>query len=256
MEINPNFKKVAIRAAKEAGKVLERHFRKNLKISLKKDSSLVTDADILAEKKIIELVTTNFPSHNILAEESGGEVSKGYTWLIDPLDGTTNYAKGFPFFATSIALLYNQKPILGVVFNPLTKELYFAERGRGAFLNGKPIKVSDQQTLLEGVIIVDRGRLREEFPKFYKVLKKVGGACKTFRYWGAITLELCQTASGRTDGLINTGCNPWDFAAGVLITKEAGAKITDFKGKNWQIDTKNIIVGNKKIHKQFLKLIK
>jgi len=256
MKINPNFKKVAIQAAKEAGKILQKHFGKPIEISFKKDSSLITRIDLAAEKVIIKLIKKNFPSHDILSEEAGGEVRGEYAWVIDPLDGTTNYTKKFPFFSTSTALLYKGNPILGVVFNPISKEFYFAEKGKGSFLNGKRIKVGKQQTLSRAVILLNKGRTKEDFIKFHRILGKVGKLCRTFRFWGALSLELCQIASGRIGGLIDMGSSPWDYAAGILIVQEAGGKVTDFKDREWRVDTKNVIVANGKIHNQLLKLIK
>lgn len=256
MKINPNFKKVARQAIKAAGKILEKNFREPFKIFLKKDLSLITKIDLEAERVIIRLIKKNFPFHHILSEEAGGKIKGEYAWVIDPLDGTTNYAADFPFFSTSIALLYRKNPILGIVFNPLSNECYFAEKGRGSFLNGQRIKIGKQQTLSKALILMNKGRAKEDFIKFHKILREVGRRCRTFRFWGASSLELCQVASGRVDGFMGIGSKPWDLAAGVLIIKEAGGKVTDFKGRNWQIGTKNIIAANEKIQNQLIKLIK
>lgn len=256
MKINPDFKKVAVQAVEEAGKILEKNFRGPLKTSLKKDSSLVTGVDLAAEKVIIKLIKKNFPSHDILSEEAGGVIGGKYTWVIDPLDGTTNYTKNFPFFASSIALLDGKNPILGIILNPITQELYFAEKGGGSFLNGKKIKISRSAILSRSVILLNKGREKKDFIKFHKILGRVGRLCRTFRFWGASSLELCYVASGRIDGFIDTGSSPWDFAAGVLIIKEAGGKVTDFNGEDWQPETKNIVATNGKIHNQVIKLIK
>jgi len=256
MKINPNFKKVATLAVKEAGKILQKHFGKPIEISFKKDLSLITGIDFKAERIIIKLIKKNFPSHNILSEESGGKTGEKYTWVVDALDGTTNYTKNFPFFSTSIALLYKRDLIMSIVFNPISKELYFAEKGKGSFLNGKRIKVGKQQTLSKAVILLNKGRTKKDFIKFHKILGKVGKLCRTFRFWGSLNLELCYIASGRIDGHIDVGSKLWDFAAGVLIIREAGGKVTDFNGQDWQIDTKNTIATNGKIHNQLLKLVR
>lgn len=256
MKINPNFKKVALRATKEAGEILEKHFGKSVEVSFKKDSSLVSNIDLQTEEVIVKLIKKNFPTHNILAEEMGGKIGEKYTWIIDALDGTTNYIKKFPFFSSSVALLYKRDPILGVVFNPVSKEFYFAEKGKGAFLNGKKIRVGIKQTLLGACFLVNKGRTEKDFIKFHQILKKVGELHSHFRFWGALSLEFCYVASGRIEGLIDVGSKPWDFAAGVLIVKEAGGRVTDFQGRDWQIDTKNVIAGNGKIHSLLLKLAK
>ncbi len=257
MKINPKFKKVAMLAAKEAGKIIEKNFRKINKVSFKKDTSLLTKIDLKAEKVIIQLIKKNFPSHDILAEEKGGEIGEKYTWVIDPLDGTTNYTRDIPFFAVSVVLLYKKNPILGVVFNPINKELYFAEKGKGAFLNGKRIKVGRQQALSsKSVILFSKLRAKEDFLKIYRLLGKVGKVCSVFRFLGSVSLQLCYLASGRADASINTGHNPWDVAAGALIIKEAGGKVTNIRGKDWQIGEKDIIAANTKLHNQIIKIIR
>jgi len=256
MKINPNFKKIAVKAVKEAGKIIEKKFKGPNRVSYKKDSSVVTNIDFEAEKTIIKLIKKNFPSHNILAEEIGGRVGENYTWIIDPLDGTTNYISRMPFFSTSIALFYRRKPILGIIFNPISKEFYFAEKGRGAYLNGKRIKIGRKRILLKSVLALGRGRAREDFIKLQKVLEKAIGKCHTFRIWGSTSLGLCYVASGRIDGYIDVGSKPWDYAAGILIVKEAGGRVTDFRGKEWEIKTKNVVASNKEINKLLLYLLK
>lgn len=208
MKTNSKFKKVAIQAVKEAGKILKQHFRKPLRVSFKKCFSLVTPVDFKAERIIIKLIKKNFPSHDILAEERGGKIGRNYTWLIDALDGTTNYVKKVPFFAVSLALLYRRKLILGAVFNPVSQELYFAEKGRGVFLNGKRVKINgkrvkikQQQNLSRSTILFAKGRSKRSFMKFCQILKKVGKQCRAFRFWGSSSLEFCHVASGEIDGL-------------------------------------------------------
>ena len=255
MKINPEFKKIILLAAKKAGEILEKNFKKSIGISFKKDLSLVSKIDLETEKVIIELIKKRFPSHDILSEEKGGRIGEKYTWIVDPLDGTTNYLSKFPFFSTSIALLYEKEPILSVNFNPVTKELYFAEKGKGAFLNERKIKVSKTQTLKKAILLFGKGRKKEEFLKFFQALKRTSRKCRTFRCWGAANLSLCYLASGRIDGFIFAGDNPWDSVAGVLLVKEAGGKVTDFQGRDWQIETKDVVATNKKIHNSLLKII-
>lgn len=255
MKINPKFKKAAFLAAKEAGKIIEKNFRKVNQVSFKKDSSLLTKIDLKSEKTVIQIIKNNFPAHSILSEEKGGKIGKEYTWIIDPLDGTTNYTRNIPFFSISISLVYRRTPILGVVFNPINKELYFAEKGKGAFLNGKRIKVSQQQILSKAVILFNKYRAKEDFRKLHRILGIIGEKCPVFRILGSVTLALCYLASGRADVCFALGMNPWDLSAGVLIIKEAGGKLTNLEGKDWQIGEKNIIAANKKIHNQILKLI-
>lgn len=255
MRINSNFKKVAVRAVKEAGEIIKRYYKKQIKSSFKRDFSLVTNVDILVENKIVRLIKENFPSHDILSEEKGGEIGKDYTWIIDPLDGTANYIRNIPFFSTSTALLYKRNPILGVVFDPINEELYYAEQGKGAFLNNKEIKIGQQRILSKAVILFSR-KAGENSIKFYRIISLLGRECLTFRVLGSITLSLCYLASGKVDAIFAIGHSPWDLAAGTLIIKEAGGEVTNFKGEDWQIDTKNIITANSLLHSRLLKLIR
>ena len=257
MESKSNFKKIALRAAKKAGKILEKNFRKATKIFFKKDSSLLTKVDLKSERAIVQLIKKNFPSHDILSEERGGKIGEKYTWIIDPLDGTRNYSRNIPFFSVSIALVYKKSPILGVVFNPINKELYFSERGKGAFLNGKRIKVGQQQVLSQAIISFSKSPDKEAFIKIYRILGKIKKFCFTFRfrYFGSTALDLCYIASAKTDVSIGTGLKPWDLAAGILIIREAGGKITNLEGRDCQIEEKNIITANVRLHNQLLKLI-
>lgn len=257
MFINPIFRKAAIQAAKKAGKILKKNFGHPLKISYKEDLSFISNVDIEVEKAVIKLLKKNFPSHNILSEEKGGRVGEEYTWVIDPLDGTTNYIKNFPIFSVSIGLIYKNEPILGVVFNPISKKLYWAEKGRGSYLNGKRIKVSQQEILSKSDLLLARGRAEEDFINFHKILGKLGKSYRTFRTWGATSLELCQVAWGKMDGVVAVGGRYlWDYAAGILIIKEAGGKVTNFEGNEWEIETKNVVATNGKIHKQIIDLLK
>lgn len=256
MEINPKFKRVAILAVKQSGEILKKNFGKRINISYKKDLTLLTNIDLAANQTIIRLIKKNFPSHDILSEEIGGKIGEKYTWVIDPLDGTTNYTRDIPFFSTSIALLYQGSPILGVVFNPINKEFYFAEKGKGAFLNGKRIKVGQQKILSKTVISFNKYRAKEDFIKFHRIVGLVGGKCATFRVLGSVILSLCYLASGKVDAFFTVGHSSWDLVAGVLIIEEAGGKVTNLKGKGWQIGEKDIIAANSKIHNQLLKLIK
>ena len=152
------YKSEALRAVAKAGKILREEFPQKKKISIKKDFSVVTTADLKADRIIRNIIAANFPSHHILSEESGGEVRDGYTWVVDPLDGTSNFVRGIPIFSVSLALLYQEKPILAAVCNPILNELYVAEKGKGATLNGKPIRVNKTKNPREAVILFNKGR--------------------------------------------------------------------------------------------------
>lgn len=252
MKVNPKFKKVALRAVMAAGKILEKNFGKTIKFQRKKDLSLLTEIDLEADKIITKIIKQNFPSHNIVSEESGGEYGKEFTWLIDPLDGTTNYTLGFPFFSVSLALLCQEKPILGLVFNPIRKELYFAEKTKGAYLNQKKIKVNNNSNFSEVTLGFSRGT---DLTEGTKILSRVASYIRTFRFWGSSNLDICQVAAGKLDGYFAVK-SPYDVVAGVLIAREAGALATDFKGSEYNRESQNLLVSNGKIHDQLLKLMK
>ena len=157
MKTNPKFKKVAILAVKKAGGILKKNFRKKINISYKKDLTPLTSVDLMSDKIITGLIKKNFPSHGILSEENGENFGKEFTWIVDPLDGTTNYILGLPLFAVSLALIKGKEPILSAVFNPITEELYLAEKGRGAYLNGRKIRVNRMNNLSRVILHFDRG---------------------------------------------------------------------------------------------------
>lgn len=252
MKINPNFKKVAILAVKRAGKILKANFGKSLKVDFKRDRTLLTETDLKAERAIIQLIKKNFPSHDILAEETGGKIGNGYTWVIDPLDGTTNYILGLPFFSISLALLRKKKPILGLVSNPLMNELYSVEKGKGAFLNQKKISVNKINNLSRVLLSFDKGK---DLVGGLKVLIKIAPFIRAVRSWGSISLNECQVASGKIEGAIARKPSYHDTAAVSLLVEEAGGKVTDLKGKKYIPNSKGIVITNGKIHKKILKLI-
>jgi len=254
MKINPEFKKTALLAVQRAGKILRENFRKKISIRYKKDLTPLTKVDLMANEVIIRLVRKKFPTHHIFSEESGGNIGKEYTWIIDPLDGTTNYILGLPFFSVCLALLKGQEPILGIVFNPVTKELYLAEKGKGAYLNGRKIKVNKISNLSRTLLIFNRGK---DLKGGIKVLAKIISLsrARTIRAFGSGHLELCQLALGKVEGYISKDPTCYDSIAGALIVNEAGGKTTDFKGNKFTIYSPSLLVTNGKIHNKILKLI-
>jgi len=253
MRINPDFRKVAILAANEAGKALKKNFRRPTKVNFKKDSSLITGVDLEADEIIKKIIKKNFPSHGIVSEEGGGKSGKDFTWIVDPLDGTTNYVLGLSFFSVSLALLKGREPVLSIVFNPISKEFYLAEKNRGAYLNGKRIMVNKTGNLSKSTLLFNKGKDLKEGLKF---LIKLASRVRTTRFFGSANLEVCQVALGKVEGYL--ACKPayHDHIAGVLIAKESGAIATDFGRKKYGPCSKNLIVANPKIHSQLLKLIK
>jgi|SRR3989344_5186847 len=254
MKVNPSFKKVSISACWAAGDIIRKNFGKKIGIKEKRDLTLVTETDLEADRIIATIIKRNFPDHNIVSEESGGKMAtKGYNWVIDPLDGTTNYISDFPFFSVSMALLEGMVPILGVVFNPINKDLYCAQRGEGAYLNGKRIRVNRVENLRKVNLGFSKGK---DLAGGIKTLAKLIPFIRTFRYLGSDNLAICQLAAGRIDGFMVRRSAYYDVAAGVLIAQEAGAIATDFNNKQYKYGSLNLVVGNKKIHSKLLKLIR
>lgn len=245
----------AIDTAKEAGEILMKHYAKTLNITYKSVHNLVTDADKASEKFIITNIKKHFPDHGIVSEESGiTNANKKIRWFIDPLDGTTNFAHSFTAFAVVIALEINQKTEIGVVYNPCLKELFTAERGKGAYLNGKKIHVSKTPDL-------DHSLLATGFSPAYaaknmKYFRTLMPLCHGVRRMGAAAIDLCYTACGRFDGYWEFGLYPWDIAAGALIVEEAGGKATNCDGSPLSLFKKNILSSNKRIHGELLQIFK
>lgn len=236
------------------------YYSKNAEAVSKKNTyDLVTNADLAAENKIISIIKDKFPEHSMLTEESGEERNKSdYCWIIDPLDGTNNFYHKFPMFCVSIALYKNGKPLLGVVFDPIRKELFYAEKNKGAFLNDKQIKVSNANSLDKSLLALgfyyERGSLMRkslvQMKKFF--YENVHGIRRT----GSAALDICYTACGRFDGYWELKLNPWDYAAGSLILTEAGGRITDTQGKKYNLMMGNVAASNGKIHKYMLRILK
>ncbi len=257
MSIAPErkFKKVAIRAAKEAGEIVRKDFTREKTISLKKDLSFVTETDLKAERVILNLIRKNFPSHDILSEESGGSIGENYTWVLDPLDGTTNFIRGLPLFSVCIALLYKKKPILAVVLNPIADELYVAQKGKGTFLNNKRIRVSTTRNLKHAIVLFNMGRGAKNFLSLLGTLNKLAGKVKSLRIFASSNLQICYVAAGKFDGYLSLMSSPWDILPGALIAEEAGAKITDKKGDAFRYDEGGLLAANPSLHRQLLKAI-
>ena len=245
---------VAIKAAKEAGKISKENFLKSNLIALKEGGSWVTEIDKLCEKRIISIIKESFPDHSINAEESGlARKDSEYLWLIDPIDGTTNYATQFPLFAVSIALAKNNEVILGVIYDPIHDDLYNAEKGKGAELNNSQINVSETEEIRRSII--GYGRPSKIKERFVKIFSKVELATRTPKILGSMVLSLCYTASGSLDAAIFISPNPWDLAAGSLLVQEAGGKVTNFEGKPWSLESKDILASNGKSHEEFLAIL-
>jgi len=248
----------AIRLSKKAGKIALKKYGKNINIGYKggAKNNIVTEVDNEIEELIVKEIGKRFPDHCVLTEERGacGKAGSTHRWVIDPIDGTTNYAHGYSFFAVSIGLEINGKMVVGAINAPYIKELFSASKGHGAFLNGKAIRVSknpDLETslLATGFTYKNRGL---NLPNFEYFLYNTQG----IRRCGAATLDLCHVAAGRLDGYWELGLRPWDIAAGSLIVQEAGGLVTALDGSPLKLDGKSLLTANPHIHKQMVHFFK
>jgi len=241
---------VAREAARAAGKILRRMLGNVHHITKKGEIDLVTEADLAAEKIILEIVGNKFPKDNILAEEAGKrDEASNRTWLIDPLDGTTNFAHRFPFFAVSIALEIENEVVLGVVYNPYMNEFFEASKGKGAYLNDEPLRVSGSTTLQESLLATGFPYNVYERPEnVVGLLKKMIVRAQGIRRLGSAALDLCYVAAGRLDGFWEEGLKPWDTGAGDIILREAGGRLYNpYLG--------SVVASNGLIHDEMVRVI-
>jgi len=250
--------KTAVEAGQSAGTLLLRYAATGFQIEYKNPINLVTDADRAAEQCVIDHLKTRFPDHHFLAEERGrdNEGSSPYRWIIDPLDGTTNFAHGYPAYCVSIGLEYEGRCILGVVFDPSRNELFTAIEHRGAHVNGRPLHVSQTQTLNSSLLVTGfaydiREAKRNNLDHFVNFALKTQGLRRT----GSAALDLCYVAAGRFDGFWEVRLNPWDMAAGSVIVREAGGHLTDFTGNDLSIYGQELVASNGRIHEAMLAVL-
>ena len=243
----------------ENRKIILPYFRKKIEVETKKDLSPVTIADKLSEQKIRALIVENFPEHGIQGEEFPNEnLDSEYQWIIDPIDGTSNFLHGIPHFAISLALENKKEIICGIVFDPIKNEIFSAEKGNGAYLNNQRMRVSARKKLKDCLIVTGGPRQNhqnkevcmEEYKKFSsKVLIPI-------RKMGSASLDMAYVAAGRCDGFWQRNLNYWDIAAGVLLVKEAGGYVTDFSGKDKYIENKTILATNSRIGEEMIAVLK
>ncbi len=259
-------KSTLIRATEAGANELQRFFNGSFKISNKEGiNNLVTEADHAAEKAIIDIISKDFPEHNILSEEAGEVLIIGreqgvdseYKWIVDPIDGTINFANGIPICCVSIGLEHNGKMIMGAVYNPNMNEFFLAQKGNGATLNDKKIQVSDKTEVIKSCLVTG-------FP--YTYLNEPNGPLQIFeklirqgipvRRLGSAAIDLCWVAVGRFDGFYEHNLHAWDSAAGFLMVEEAGGKVTDFEGNYYSPYQRHLLATNGKIHEELLKYIR
>ncbi len=258
MEGNGQYLEVAVKAAREAGKIQKLYFGSSLQIEYKGEINPVTEVDRLCDRTISDILLRTFPEHDLLTEESPFE-KKGspYRWIVDPIDGTTNYLHGYPCFCVSIALEVEKEVILGVVYNPILDELFVSEKGKGAYLNGKKIFVSGEKNLFRSFLSTGFPYDVHEHADFYlRYFREFLIRSFAIRRPGSAALDLCYLAAGRFDGFWELKLQPWDVAAGALMVMEAGGKITDFRGQPFHIYSQEVLASNGWIHSQMLETIK
>jgi len=249
---------LAIQAVRESGKLQKEWLRKDKRIELKGAINLVTEVDRRCEQRIIEIIKKAFPGHNILTEETPmPELPSPYRWIIDPLDGTTNYAHGYPCFCTSLALELEKEIILGAIYDPLLDELFTAQKGKGAFLNKERITVSKTDQLTNALICTGFPYdLRESRVNNLDHFNNFVMKARAIRRDGSAALDLCYVAAGRFDGFWELKLCPWDVAAGKLLVEEAGGTVTDFRGGSLDIYGKEILATNGRIHGEMIKVLR
>ncbi len=252
---NVDYLSIAVEIAKEAGETLRQFHDKGVKVEYKGDFDVVTAADRAAEEVVVTRLKSRFPKHSIVAEEGSG-VDRGseYVWHVDPLDGTTNFAHGFPLFAVSIGLEKNGESVAGVVYNPIYNELFAAERGAGAYLNNKRIRASTVDKLENGLFATgfppsNRGK-NPNFYYFQQFSVLTHGA----RRAGSAALDICAVASGRYEGFWEIGLKSWDVSGGLVVLLEAGGKVSDMRGGPYRSGDPDMVVSNGLLHQPMLDL--
>jgi myo-inositol-1(or 4)-monophosphatase len=245
----------ALSAARKAGEVLRAGLGTEHKIHYKGEVDLVTEVDAEAERLIREELLGTFPTYGMLAEE-GGELAgeEDARWIEDPLDGTTNYAHGLSIFCVSIALERSGEVVLGMVHDPMRGETFVAQRGRGATLNDQPIKVSDTDELIRALIATGFPYDRAEMPETLELFGRFAAATRGMRRLCSTALDLCYLAAGRLDGYYERGIWPWDLAAGSMILEEAGGKLTNYRGDVLDLDGREIVASNGRLHAAITRL--
>ncbi|MFP4164712.1 MAG: inositol monophosphatase family protein [Chitinispirillaceae bacterium] len=235
--------KTAIEAARKAGLMLKENFGTTLDVEHKPDQSLVTNIDKEAERIILDRIKSVYPSHSVLAEESGKEAGDDYTWIIDPLDGTHNYVRGNVMYGVCIGLARREEFVAGVIYLPAFEEMYAAEKGQGAFKNDEPIRVSATTELSQSTLLFDSG-LHEGGDYKLEVFKRISGSVFNVRMLGASSRNLSYLAEGKADLIVEFDEKPWDFLAGTVLIREAGGVVSGFDGEPLAVESKRYIAGN------------
>ena len=251
-----SYLETAVEIAREAGALLANYFERHIGFETKGEFDLVTEADRASERVVVERLRAHFPAHGIVAEEGGGHSSSSeYCWYVDPLDGTTNFAHGFPIFNVSIGLARNGEPIAGVVYDPTRQELFSAERGGGAYLNNRRMKVSGAAGLEDSLASTGfpsrKRRVSTNIHFYYQLAMATHGVRRT----GSAAIDLAYVASGRLDFFWEFGLSPWDMAAGILLVEEAGGRISDMNGAPHRLPgSEHLLADNGLLHDQVVEI--
>lgn len=246
----------AILAARQAGVIIMDQLNDQHQVKWKAGREIVTEVDLRAQEAIIGTIKARFPDHDILAEEGSELTGNSYAWIIDPLDGTDNYVNQFPCFCASIALQHDSIITLGVVYDPLNDRFFKAQRGHNADMNDKYLHVSQIQKLTEAMIIISWPRDDEARENTLRLAIAMTHNARTLRTLGSAALSLCYVAAGWADGFIHANIEPWDAAAGALIVRETGGKVTDFAGQPWRITSRQLVASNGLLHDEIIQNIR
>lgn len=246
---------VALQAAKEAGAIVLQHFRQEYSLKWKGKSNVVTDVDLMAERCVLSVLHREFPSHGVLAEESGqGAGDSPYVWTVDPLDGTNNFMFGLPFFCVNLALMRHDDVVLAVTYDPVHGEMFHAEKGSGAYVNGARSAVSGRAELLKSAVGFDLGYDHASGMSMLDVASGLWRRVHSLRLMGSAALSLAYVAAGRLDLYMHQHLYPWDTAAGILLVRESGGVVTDWQGSQAGPRTSKIIAGGPNVHREFTDL--
>jgi myo-inositol-1(or 4)-monophosphatase len=250
-----SYLETAVDIAREAGALLSTYFERRIGFELKGDFDLVTEADRASERLVVERLRSHFPSHSIVAEEGGGhEGSSGYRWYVDPLDGTTNFAHGYPVYNVTMGLEQDGEMLVGVVFDPNRQEMFSAERGAGAYLNNRRIRVSAAKRLEDSLVSTGFPSRKRHLNVNIHFYHQMAMATHGVRRSGSAAIDLANVACGRLEAFWEFGLNPWDMAAGILLVTEAGGRCTDMKGGPHVLTGPHLLTDNGAVHQEILEL--
>ena len=251
----------AEKAVREAGANARDNFFRQHTIEMKTPRDVVTEVDVQNEKAIIAAIRNEFPGHAIVGEESGTLTTreregKEYTWFVDPLDGTTNYSVQNPFFDISVGIARDGEPVMAFVYAPMIDEMFFAEKGKGAFLNGKRIRVSGEGDIGKSLLVYCHNNNEQDIARAVKAFSLLKPKAKDFSRMRAGALELAFVGAGRLGAYLSTGTHSWDVAAGSLIVREAGGRVTDFSGNDWSLGSRDILASNGAVHEKLVEILR